>query len=953
MLSVGKLAAGQAGYYLDQAQGTTTRAQAVASGVEDYYLGGHEAKGRWAGAGAAALGLRGEVADEPLLRVLAGEHPATGDPLGRVLASRRPGFDLTFSAPKSVSVLFGIGDDRLRSTLQAAHDEAVADALGYMERHAAVTRRGPAGVHAIAGNGLVAAAFRHRTSRAGDPQLHTHVLVANLTLGADGRWSTLDARRIYTHAKTAGYLYEARLRSIVTRELGVEWTPVRNGIAEIAGVPSPVLRAFSRRRADIEAELERRGASGAAAAQVATLATRRGKDYRVRPEQLVPEWRERARALGLVPEAVRALGGRVRSGPLDERVVEQILEQLAGADGLTRDRSAFTRRDVLQALSERLPAHASVSAADIERLADDFLASPRVVVLAEGAARESLRRADGRLIPPARAERSYSTPELLALERRILDHASERQEAGVGVARPQAIERALRRRSSLAEEQVEMVRRLTEDGAGLAVVVGPAGAGKTHALAAAREAWESSGARVLGAALARRAARELEDGAGIPSTSVAALLERLDRHPLGVLGRRAVLVLDEAAMIPTRELAALIEHARTANAKVVLLGDDRQLPAIGAGGAFGGLLSRVPVIELQENRRQLAEWERDALQALRRGDARTAVDAYARADRIVVGDRVDTLRRSLVADWWASGDPAGSVMIAQRRVDVADLNGRAHALMRAAGALGEQELVVGDVAFARGDRVLVRRNDRRLGVVNGDRGVVTDVDPALGRIDVDLGGRRVSLPRAFLEQPTRHGGRSLMHGYALTVHLAQGMTCDQTFVLVGDQLTREAGYVALSRGRQSNRLYVLDSPESERDEFAPAGPGRQDPVRALVESLGRSRRQTMATDLAAAEPELAQLAERRAELEQERATATRERTALEREHPAWFRAGARARHATALERAQEAEDRAREQLAAIESRELALRTRLHREQRRLTPEVVRVRERAVGRELGR
>jgi hypothetical protein len=249
--------------------------------------------------------------------------------------------------------------------------------------------------------------------------------------------------------------------------------------------------------------------------------------------------------------------------------------------------------------------------------------------------------------------------------------------------------------------------------------------------------------------------------------------------------------------------------------------------------------------------------------------------------------------------------------------------------------------------------VLVRRNDRGLGVVNGDRGVVTGVDPELGRLAVDLGGRPVSLPRAFLEQPTRHGGRSLMHGYALTVHLAQGMTCDRTFVLAGDQLTREAGYVALSRGRQSNRLYVLDSPESERDEFAPAGPSRQDPVRALVESLGRSRRQTMATVLASAEPELALLAERRSELEHERATAMQERTALEREHPAWFRAGARARHAAAIERAHEAADLACEQLAAIESRELAVRTRLHREQRRLTPEVVRLRDRAVGRVLGR
>ncbi len=205
-----------------------------------------------------------------------------------------PGFDLTFSAPKSVSVLFGVGDDRMRGAIQRAHDRAVADAFGYVERHAAVTRRGAGGVHAVPGRGLIAAAFRHRTSRAGDPQLHTHVLVANLTLGADGRWSALDGRRLYAHAKTAGYLYEARLRAELTRELGLEWGPVRNGIADVAGVPAPVLRAFSRRRAEIDAELERHGTRSAAAAQIAALETRRRKDYGVTPEQLAPEWRERA-----------------------------------------------------------------------------------------------------------------------------------------------------------------------------------------------------------------------------------------------------------------------------------------------------------------------------------------------------------------------------------------------------------------------------------------------------------------------------------------------------------------------------------------------------------------------------------------------------------------------------------------------------------------------------------
>src|SRR3954467_4020617 len=248
MLSIGKLAVGQAGYHLEQAQGSVTRAGALRSGVEDYYLGGLEAAGVWIGDGARALGLAGEVDATRLDRVLGGEHPATGVALGRVVAGRVPGFDLTFSAPKSVSVLFGIGDDELRGAIRDAHDRAVTEALGYVERAAGVTRRGPGGVQVIPGRGLVAAAFRHRTSRAGDPQLHTHVLVANLVLGADGSWSTLDGRRIYARAKTAGYRYEARLRSLLTRELGLAWGPVRNGIADVGGVSATALRAFSRRR---------------------------------------------------------------------------------------------------------------------------------------------------------------------------------------------------------------------------------------------------------------------------------------------------------------------------------------------------------------------------------------------------------------------------------------------------------------------------------------------------------------------------------------------------------------------------------------------------------------------------------------------------------------------------------------------------------------------------------
>ena len=170
------------------------------------------------------------------------------------------------------------------------------------------------------------------------------------------------------------------------------------------------------------------------------------------------------------------------------------------------------------------------------------------------------------------------------------------------------------------------------------------GPGKTFALAAAREAWEASGHVVVGAALARRAARELEDDAGIPSTSVAALLDEARRRPYTALPRRAVLVVDEAGMVSTRQLAELVDHAERRRAKLVLVGDHRQLAEIEAGGAFRALASRLPAIELTENRRQVDRWERDALELLRDGDPRVALQQYEEHGRVV--DRAERGRGS-------------------------------------------------------------------------------------------------------------------------------------------------------------------------------------------------------------------------------------------------------------------------------------------------------------------
>ena len=238
MLSIGKLAAGQASYYLDQAEGRVDAVESIGEGLEEYFAGGVEARGVWIGSGATALGLSQDVDGVGLRRVLSGLDPEDGVSLrSSSSAVRVAGFDLTFSAPKSVSVVFGIGDEELRGAVRCAHDCAVREALAYLERSAAAVRQGHGGAHVEPADGQVAAAFRHRTSRAGDPQLHTHVLVANLGRGPDGRWSALDGRRLYAHARPASFVYQPVLRSQLTPILGIEWLRVNKGIAELAGVP--------------------------------------------------------------------------------------------------------------------------------------------------------------------------------------------------------------------------------------------------------------------------------------------------------------------------------------------------------------------------------------------------------------------------------------------------------------------------------------------------------------------------------------------------------------------------------------------------------------------------------------------------------------------------------------------------------------------------------------------
>ncbi|MHB1447103.1 MAG: MobF family relaxase [Acidimicrobiales bacterium] len=814
MLTIGRLGRGQETYYLEK----------VAHGVEDYYTLSGEPAGHWLGVGAAELGLAGEVGDADLHEVLVGNDPSThwalvpgaGDP------ERRPGFDLTFSAPKGASLLALMGPEVVRAQAVAAHRDAVAQALGYLERHAAWLRRGAGGSQHLRASGLVAAAFLHRSSRAGEPQLHTHVLVANLGRAADGRWSSLFGRVLYREARTAGFLYQAALRVNLTRDLGLHWQPVVRGLAEPAGVESAVLRAFSSRRVQIEEAMEEHGSSSARSAQVAAYRTRSEKAGLDR-EDLPARWRTLAETIGFDPERLGLLIGPGREAGI---VLDDHLEDLLGPEGLTLHTSAFDRRAVLRDLAERAADGASI--AELERAADSVLERGELIELTP--------------LPDLPDARRWSTRELVGLEEALLIRARSVDSRPRAVAN-WALEKSLAERPSLDPEQRDLVRSLVSGGRRVSVVIGPGGTGKTFALDAARAAWRYDGGHVVGVALAGRAAVELASGAGIPSTTLARFLAEVEPAG-GELPSRSVIVLDEAGMVGTRQLARLFAVAERDRARLVLVGDHRQLPEIEAGGVLGGLVRDGGALTLVTNRRQQEAWARAALAELRSGDPGLAVQAYSDHGLITYADTAAGARSSMVSRWFeARQESVGAVMLAVNRSDVEDLNARARVLVREAGLLGTEEVSAAGRRFAVGDEVMPLRNDHRLGLINGTRATVVRADPAGPILEVECAdGSRVEIPAEYLD-----AGR-LGHAYASTIHKAQGLTVERAFFLGSDTLYREAGYVGLSRARQSTEIFLVAGPSDPELMHGRSKWEQTDPVGDLLGALRQSRAQEMAVD---------------------------------------------------------------------------------------------------------
>jgi len=767
--------------------------------------------------------------------------------LSRQKTTAVAGFDLTFSPVKSVSALWALAGPQLAADVERAHQQAVTDALRFIESHALFTRTGAHGVRQVDVQGLIGAAFTHRDSRAGDPDLHTHVAVANKVQTLDGKWLSIDSRVLHKAITAASETYNTALEAHLTATIGVRFEPRTGGdqrkrpVREIVRLAPELLERWSVRRHRIvarQAELATAfqhdhgrpptPVEAIALAQQATLETREAKHE---PRSLTEQraaWHAQALDLLGSETAIEAMVWRalhpapVAAAHLTREWFDQASELIIGRVEL--DRSAWqvwhVRAEALRHVrAENVPA-ASVDQV-VGWLTDHILQrfsiplSPPDDGVTEP---DELRRADGASVYTVAGNRLYTSAPILAAEQRILTNAGRRDGRKV---RDTAIDLALLETASdgldLNAGQVALVRDMATSGARVQLAIAPAGAGKTTAMRALARAWTNGHGNVIGLAPSAVAAVGLGEQIGAHADTIAKLAWHLRNGNapawMNRIGPRTLVVIDEAGMADTLSLDAVISHVLDAGGSVRLVGDDQQLAAIGAGGVLRDIEATHGALHLTDLVRFTDPVEGSASLALREGKPE-ALGFYLDRDRVRVGTpdtMLDTVFTSWAADRAAGRD---SVMLAPTRDLVSQLNQRART-DRLAGASPDVQIELADGNTASpGDVIITRRNNRELRVnatdwvKNGDRWTIQAISSDGVRVRHSQSGRHITLPRDYVADWAELG-------YATTTHSAQGVTADTCHGLLTGDETRQQAYTMLTRGRHTNTCYLITSGEGD------------------------------------------------------------------------------------------------------------------------------------------
>ncbi|SFP63487.1 DNA primase, catalytic core [Geodermatophilus dictyosporus] len=812
-------------------------------------------------------------------RELSGFIARASRPATRAVA----GYDLTFSPVKSVSALWALAAREVAEQIEDAHHAAVADVLDWLERHAGFTRTGHGGLRQVETRGLIAAVFIHRDSRAGDPDLHSHVAVSNKVQGRDGRWRALDGRVLHKAAVAASERYDTRLQAQLAVRLGVRFAarpgrePGRRPVREIVGMDPRLLAAWSSRRQAIETR-RRTLATGfqdehgrtptapeaIALAQRATLETREAKHE---PRSLAEQratWRRQALGVlggpaavaGMLDDVLRpraAAAPRLTTAWVQSAAV-RVLDAVAG------QRATWQVWHV-RAEAERWVRAADLAPADVDtavtRITERALSPALSIPLGDPdpvVEPAEQRRADGASVYTVAGARLHTSPAVLDAEAALLAAAGRTDGRR---ADPAVVELALLETAAngidLNPGQAQLVRELAGSRARVQLALAPAGTGKTTALAALARAWSAGGGSVLGLAPSAVATAGLREAIGSRCDTLAKLSWSLDTGNLpdwvAGIGPGTLVIVDEAGMAGTLDLARTVSYVLGRGGLVRLVGDSQQLASVAAGGVLAEIAATHGAVTLTQLVRFADPAEAAATVALRDGET-TALGFYLDCGRVHVGDGATCAEQAYTA--WAADRARGAdtLLLAATREAVQQLNERARAdRLAALGQPAGAEVALGDGTWAStGDPVITRANDRALPITaadwvkNGDRFTVTAVggDGALAVAHAGT-GRRIILPAAYVRE-------HVQLGYATTVHGAQGVTADTCHTVLTGTESRQLLYVALTRGRAANHLYVATVGDGDPHSIvAPAAVSPPTATDLLVAMLGRDGAQTSAT----------------------------------------------------------------------------------------------------------